>query len=119
MSERTTGAMDAKRFVWTADELTVRPQDDGDVLLYCHHWNASNNYHQRVWLNVPAFDRNEIASMIAESGMVIAPAADVLTSEMRADIAWVCGIVGQIDHFNMDEWPVIERLRAIADGGAK
>jgi len=73
----------------------------------------------------PRFTRHEGGTVIISGGTVygdgyaIVPAADVLTSEMRADIAWVCGIVGQIDHFNMDEWPVIERLRAIADGGAK
>lgn len=119
MSERT-GATDAK-FVWASDALTISQQDEGGVQLYAHHWHQSDSRNQRVWLDVPATDRNEIASLIAEPGMVIARAADVLPEHVRDAMQ---NIVDQHrremsasgeDFAEVSNW----LARAIAEGGTE
>lgn len=114
--ERTTGATDAQieaaaRRCWEA-EMSHEASET---------WNS--------WRDYLIADLSNPASYIVPPGMVIAPAADVLTSEMRADIATVLesaeAWISEFD-YNKDDMTFYEngmaaiaRLRAIADGGAK
>lgn len=118
MSERTTGATDAK-FTFGVDSLTVREQEENGVQLYACHWHQTRI--QRVWIDVPPSDRNQIAARIAEPGMVIAAEADVLPEHVRDAIQHIVDQHRREMSASGEDFSVVSNWldRAIADGGAK
>lgn len=104
--ERTTGATDLETPVLYPQHIIQFAIDASDA--------------ETPYLDSESYDiAYSIIQSLSDHGYVIARAADCITAEQRADLRWVLGIISQLDHYDMDEWPVIERLSAIANGGTE
>jgi outer membrane receptor for ferric coprogen and ferric-rhodotorulic acid len=125
MSERTTGATDAQI------EAAARNRFNDINHYYGNEWyDKRSNLQRHVDINNMA----DCAEFLVPEGMVIAPAADVLTSDQRQIARNVIELMllDVLEHVIDEESDVSERwanrevldqlrdlLRAIADGGAK
>jgi len=112
--ERTTGATDAQ-----IELMAKRFHNLGQTDPYDYHdWDEIGRNEKaavRDWVE-------DIISVACPVGMVIAPAADVLTSEMRKDITDIYCLVASgscLAEIGIAAHKAETTLRAIAAGGAK